>query len=586
MTGREKRSPDRARADSYGGTSPFNAPEGASLLQRTVPVTASLADYTKGAAVRDLVAGVTVAALAIPSAMAFAELAGVPPVNGLYALLLPAVAYALLGSSRQVVIGPEGSLAALTAAAVLGIAAAGSQEAAQLAATIALLAGGFLLGARLLRIGWIADYFSRPVLIGYLHGVAVVLVIGQLGKLLGVPVTATEPLQQLSEVLRELNEASGATILVSAVALALLLGSKRWLPRVPASLVVVIGSILVSRAIDLAAYGVAVVGTVPAGLPHFTIPTPPLTDVLDVVPAAAGLALVCFADGVLTARAFAGKHRQHVRVEQEVIALGVANAAAGLTQGIPIGVSGSRTAVNDDMRVRSQLAGLVAAAAVVLVLLFLTDPIAYLPKAVLASVIVVAALSLVDVDAWRGLETTDHVELAIAAVTTVLVVLTGLLTALLFAVGLSIIDAVRRSARPHDAVLGWVEKLDRYADVSLHPTARVTPGVLVYRLDDRLFFANAGYFAGRVREALRGVHTETRFVVLDAEGTTHVDVTGIEALATLIGDLRLNGVEVYLARLTHLTEESLAAGGIIELLGPGHVFGSVSSAVDACKMHA
>ena len=219
-------------------------------------------------------------------------------------------------------------------------------------------------------------------------------------------------------------------------------------------------------------------------------------------------------------------------------------------------------------------------------LLFLTEPIAYLPKAVLGSVIVVAALSLVDLDAWRGLKATDNVELAIAAVTATLVVLTGLLTALLFAVGLSVIDAVRRSARPHDAVLGWVEKLDRYADVSFHPTARLTPGVVVYRLDDRLFFANAEYFAGRVCEALRGARTETRFLVLDAEGTTHVDATGMETLAGLIGDLRRDGIDVYLARLTHSTEESLAAGGIIELLGSGHVFGSVSSAVAACGTHA
>ena len=215
-------------------------------------------------------------------------------------------------------------------------------------------------------------------------------------------------------------------------------------------------------------------------------------------------------------------------------------------------------------------------------MLFLTEPIAYLPKAVLGSVIVVAALSLVDPAAWRELEATDHVELAIAAVTATLVVITGLLTALLFAVGLSVIDAVRRSARPHDAVLGWVARLDRYADVSLHPTARITPGVVVYRLDDRLFFGNAGYFAGRVREALRGARTETRTLVLDAEGTTHVDATGMETLAGLIGDLRLEGVEVFLARLTHAAEESLVAGGIIELLGPDHVFGSVSSAVAAC----
>ncbi len=423
----DERSDDLGTPGPYGGASPFRERQTTSLLRRAIPLTSSLTDYSKGAAGSDLVAGVTVAALAIPSAMAYAELAGATPVNGLYALLLPVIAYALLGSSRQAAVGPEGSLAALTAAAVLGLAAAGSQEAVELTAMIALLAAGFFLIMWMLRLGWLADYFSRPVLIGYLHGVAIVLVIGQLGKLLGVPVTASEPLDQLYEVIRELDQASGATILVSTVSLAVLFGSRAWVPRVPAALVVVIGSIVVSQSIDLASYGVAVVGAVPSGLPELAVPTPTLADTLVVVPAAAGIALVCFADGILTARAFAGKHRQHVRVNQEVLALGAANAAAGLTQGIPVGASGSRTAVNDDMHARSQISGVAAAMAVALVLLFLTEPIAYLPKAVLGSVIVVAALSLVDPAAWRALEATDHVELAIAAVTATLVVVTGLL---------------------------------------------------------------------------------------------------------------------------------------------------------------
>ena len=573
----------RQAQQAYGeGDTPFLPREREPLLERAVPVSRQLARYRVGTARRDVLAGATVAALAIPSAMAYAELAGVDPVNGLYALLLPAVAYALLGSSRQAIIGPEGSLAALTAAAVLGLAVAGSPEAAELAALMALLTGGFFVLAFVFRVGWLADYFSRPVLIGYLHGVAVVLVVSQLGKLLGLSVEATDPLPQLAEIVRELGDVSGTTMLVGALSLAALLVLRSMLPGLPAALIIVVAAIAVSWLVDLAGHGVSVVGDVPPGLPGLALPTPPLADALRMVPDAAGLFLVCFADGILTTRAFAGKHGQHVRVGQEVLALGAANAAAGITSGIPIGVSGSRTAVNDQMGARSQVAGLVAAGAVALVLLFLTEPIAYLPKAVLGAVIVVAALGLVDLDAWRALAAADRVEVAIAAVTAALVVLTGLLTALLFAVGLSVIDAVRRSARPHDAVLGWVERLGRYADVSIHRSARLTPGVVVYRLDDRLFFANASYFAGRVREALRGAPTPPSWLVLDAEGMTHVDSTGADILASLVTDLRTGGVDVLIARLKGPVLETLEDAGIVDLLGADHVHGSVRAAVDAC----
>jgi MFS superfamily sulfate permease-like transporter len=420
------------------------------------------------------------------------------------------------------------------------------------------------------------------VLIGYLHGVAVVLVVGQLGKLLGVPVDATEPLAQLEQVARQLGEVSGVTIAVSAASLTVLLAVRHLWPRLPTALIVVVAAIVVSALVDLAAYGVATVGTVPSGLPKIAVPATSLDETLGVLPDAVGIFLVCFADGILTARAFAGKRAEHIRAGQEIVALGVSNAAAGLTGGIPVGVSGSRTAVNDSMGARTQIAGLLSAVAVAIVLLFLTKPIAYLPKAVLGAVIVAAALSLVDLPAWRGLLSTDNVEVAIAAVTAVLVVLTGVLTALVFAVGLSVIDAVRRSARPHDAVLGWVESLGRYADVSLHRSARVVPGVVVYRLDDRLFFANATYFEGRVREALRGAGDSAKWLVLDFEGTTHVDATGLDTLASLIRALAATGIQVCLARVKAPMAERLATGGIVELVGSARLYGSVRAAVDAC----
>ena len=331
----------------YGTRAPFRAARREPLLRRAIPLAGQLPRYRGPSARRDLVAGVTVAALALPSAMAYAEVAGLSPVNGLYALLLPTGAYVLLGSSRQLIVGPEGSIATLVAVAILPLAAAGSPNAAELAAMLALLVGVCFALAWLLRLGWLADYFSRPVLVGYIHGVAVVLVIGQLGKLLGLSITATEPLPQLWEVVRELGSVSGLTVALAAGSLATLLVLRRFMPRLPAALVVVVIAVGLSWAANLQAHGVAVVGTVPAGLPSFVIPTPAWQDVIRLLPAAVGIFLVCFADEILTARSFAGKHNESVRGSQELLAMGAASAAAGITQGFPIGASGSRSSWPD-----------------------------------------------------------------------------------------------------------------------------------------------------------------------------------------------------------------------------------------------
>ena len=566
---------------TYGRTSAFRPARREPLLVRTFPVSGEVPVYRGSAAGRDLLAGLTVAALALPSAMAYGQLAGLSPVNGLYTLLLPTVAYVLLGSSRILVIGPEGATSTLVAAALLPLAVAGSDDAAELASMLALLVAACFLLARVLRLGWIADYFSRPVLIGYLHGVAVTLVIAQLGKLLGLDIDATEPLGRLWEVIRELGDVSGITLAVSIASLAAMFGLRRFLPIVPGALVVVVGAIGASWALDLAAHGVATVGPVASGLPRPRVPTPPLGDIVKLVPAAFGLFLVSFADEILTARAFAGKRRETVRASQELLTMGAANAAAGFTQAFSVGASGARTAVNDAMGARTQIAGLFAAGSIVVILLFLTAPVQYLPQAVLGAVIVAAGINIVDPGAWRALARIDRVEVAIAGVTMGCVVVFGVLQALVVAVGLSIIDTVRRSARPYDAVLGWVPHVEGYRDVAIHPAARVTPGVVVYRLDDRLFFANAEYVKGRVREAIRAAPTETAWFVFDAEAVNHIDSTGIEALLDLTLDLRREDITLVVARLRTRLRPDFDVAGLTEAIGREHFYPSVKLAVQA-----
>jgi high affinity sulfate transporter 1 len=535
--------------------------------------------YPKRDLRRDAVAGVTVAALAIPSAMAYAELAGLSPVAGLYALLLPVIAYVVLGSSRQIVLGPEGALSLLLATSLAPIAT--GNDYAALAAMVAVLVGGIAILARVLRFGWISDYFSRAVLVGYLHGVAVVLIVGQLGKFFGMSIEAQDPLPQLREFFDEISTVDGLTAAVGIVSLGALLLLRWKAPRVPGALVVVVGAIVVSAIVDLEGQGVAVVGSIPSGLPSLSWPSVGIGKVFELLPVAFGIFAVGFADQILTARSFAGRHDQHVDANQELLAFGAANLAAGVTQAFPVGASGSRTAVNDQMGARTQIVGIVSAAVVVVVLLFVTAPFEILPKATLGAVIIGAAIGLIDPAAWRGLARTGRSQVIIAAVTFAGVVIVGVLEALLVAVALSIVDVVARSAKPHDAVLGYVDRLGRYANVTFHPSARVTPGVLVYRLDDRLFFANSRHFKARVREAIAGAPEPVHWFVFDAEGTTDIDASGTEALEQTIRTLADLDITFVVAQAKHYLRERLDACGLTARIGDDHMYPTIDAAVDA-----
>jgi sulfate permease, SulP family len=563
--------------------SPFQPTARRPLLQRLVPVIEHVPSYRSGTLRRDLLAGVTVAALGIPAALAYSEIAGLSPVIGLYALLLPAIAYTFFGSSRQLIVGPESALSAMVGTALIPLTADPDQR-ASLAALLALLVGGAFLGAMVARLGWIADYFSRPVLIGYLHGIAVVLVIGQLGKLLGLSVSGETPPAQLIEVIREITDLSWITLAVGLASLVLLLLARWVSSKFPGALVVVILAIAVSAIVGLADKGVAVVGHIPAGLPNIEFPDIRLRDIFTLLPAAVGIFFVGFASQILAARSFAGRHGQHIYANTELAAMGTANLVAGISQGLPVGASDSRTAVNDQMGARTQISGLLSAVVIALVLLFLTAPIQYLPKATLGAVIVMAALGLIDFDDWKGIARVSRVEVAIAVITMVGVVTVGVLRALLLAIALSVFDAVRRSASPHDAVLGYVERLDRYADVRVHPSARIVPGVLVYRLDDRLFFANANYVKGRIREAIAGARTPVRWLVFDAEALNHVDATGVRMLTELIEALREESITFVLARLHSPSSERLRDAGVLDLIGEEHNYPTVHAAVAAAPV--
>jgi sulfate permease, SulP family len=564
--------------------SPFQPDQAKPLVKRVFPVTETLPHYRQRSLQRDLIAGVTVAALALPSGMAYAQLAGLSPVAGLYALLLPVVAYVLLGSSRQLIVGPEGALSVMVSVAVAPLAGGDVTLYAALAAILGLLVGGIYLAAWLVRLGWVADYFSLAVLVGYLHGIAIVLIIGQLSKLTGVSTPAEDPLVQLWQFLSHLSQVSVTTLVVGLVSIAGLVLLKRTVPKVPGALVVVILGIAASAAFDLKTHGVSVVGTVPSGLPSLKVPHAPWHTVLDLLPDALGIFAVGFADSILTARSFAGRHGQSVRANQELLAAGVANVSAGFSQSFPIGASGSRTAVNDQMGGRTQFVGLISAAVIALILLFLTAPVALLPKACLGAVIVIAAAGLIEPAAWRSLWSAGRRQVVIAGVTAIGVITVGVLNALIIAVALSIIDVVARTQKPHDAVLGWVERLGRYGDAAVHPSATLTPGVVVYRLDERLIFTSASYVKGRIHEAINGAPTPTHFVVFDAESVDGIDASGVEMLEQLQDSLATSGIRLVVARLKSPVARRFDTAGLTSLIGKNNFYGSVRDAVAACAV--
>ena len=566
--------------DAYGSRSPFASASKPPIIQRFVPLTASLKGYSGDRLKVDATAGLTVAALALPSGMAYAELAGLPVTAGLYALLLPVLVYAGLGATRRGVIGPEGAVALLVATSLAPLAAAGSPEYTALAAALAIAVGCVFVVARLLRLGWIADYFSQSVLVGYITGVALLMAIGQLSKLTGVSSDVEGDVKQAVDILLHLGDANPWTVGVSLVTLALLVGLQRLAPRLPGALIVVVLGMFASWALDLASHGVDLTGPVPAGLPQLGRPDVEPSQLSSLILPALAIFLVSFADAILTARSFAAKHRETVDADQEMLAFGAANIASGFSQGMPIGASGSRTAVNDSMRATSQVSGLVSFATIALILLFLTAPIQYLPSAVLGAVILFASVRLIDAAQWRALARSSRAEVAIAAIAAFFVVTVGVLAAIVVAVVLSIIDVVRRVAAPDDAVLGWSAREGRYADVRADPDATITPGVVVYRFNGRLFFANAHFFKRRVWAAVDGAPKPVRRLVLDATALSGIDASSVDALAEVHAGCQARNITFDIAHATSDLRDRLDETGLTEILGAEHFYATVPAAVE------
>jgi SulP family sulfate permease len=528
----------------------------------------------------DLVAGVTVAAYLVPQVMAYAGVAGLPPVTGLWAALPALVIYALLGSSPSLSMGPEATTALMTAIAVGPLAAGEPARYAALATTLALLVGVMSLGAWLLRLGFVADLLSRPVLVGYMAGVALIMIADQLRRVTGVPVTGEAFITQLISFGRGIGEIHPATIAVAAAVLGFLFVVRwRW-PQAPGPLLAVLLATVAVAGFGLSSRGIRVVGPIPAGLPVPRLPGLRLRDLRELLLPAFSVLIVGFSDDVLTARAFA-RRGENILANRELLALGVANVGSSLLRGFPISSSGSRTAIAVATGSRTQLYSLTAAASVLGVLLFLRPVLTQFPTAALGAIVIYAALRLIDVPAFRRLLAFRRSELAIALSACAGVLAFNILYGVLVAIGLSVADLLVRVARPHDAIQGLVPGLAGMHDVDDFAEAQTIAGLVVYRYDAPLFFANAEDFRRRALAAADQQPGPVRWFVLNVEANVEVDFTALEAMDAVRDEIARRGAVFALARVKHDLLVRLTSFGLTAKIGADRLFPTLPTAVQA-----
>ncbi len=522
------------------------------MLRRWLPILTWLPAYRPAWLREDVTAGLALTALLVPQGMAYAQLAGLPPITGLYTSVMCLIAYAIAGPSRVLVLGPDSSLGPMIAATVLPLVAADGDpaRAVVLASMLSILVGIFMIGAGAARLGFVADLLSKPTQIGYMNGLALTILVGQVRKLLGFSVEADGLLGEITGTVRKILDGATnpAALSVGAASLVVVLVLQRVLPRVPAVLVAVVLATGASTLFDLPGHGVTTVGPLPQGFPPLSLPLVSPADAGLLVAGALGITLVALADTISTASAYARRAGAQVDGNQEMVGIGFANVLSGLFQGFAVSTSGSRTAVAFKAGARSQVTGLVGAAAILALLVLAPNLLSDLPLPTLAAIVVAAAFSLAEISGARRLWAQRRMEFWLSIAATSAVAVLGVLPGIGVAVGLSILNVFRRAWWPYQAVLGRTPGVPGYHDITRYPQARQMPGLVVFRFDAPLFFANARTFADQV-ERLAATEPRPRWIIIAAEPITDIDTTAADMLEELVTDLAEHGTELVFAEL-------------------------------------
>jgi len=548
-------------------------------LSGAVPGLGMLRSYQASWLRFDLIAGIVLAAILVPQGLAYAELAGLPPVTGLYTTVACLVAYALLGPSRVLVLGPDSSVSPLIFAAIIPLVATGDPASAVvLAGMLALCVGAIEIGLGVAKLGFVADLLSKEVQVGYMNGLAITIFVGQLPKLFGFSTDASGFIDEVRAFFAGLGATNVTTLVLGLATLTLLLVVPRLTTRVPAVLVAVVGATVATGALGLVEHGVKTVGTLPRGLPAPSFPWTGWGDVGPLLIAALGIVLVSLTDTIATSTSFAARRGDEVDPNQEMIGVGSANVAAGFFQGFAVSVSGSRTAVATQSGAKTQVTGLVGAGVVVVLLVALPSLFRNLPQTALAAVVIAAAFSLVDLPALVAFARVRKTSLALSLAATLGVVLLGVLQGIVIAVVLSIFLFFRRSWWPPGEVLGYDNHLGGWHDVKRHPEAQQAPETVVYRWEAPLFFANAGMFRQHVRRLV--ARERPRWVVLQCEAITDIDVTAADMLKRLDLELNAQGVHIAFVELRTRLKDLLVRYGLFETLDREHFYPSMAQAIE------
>jgi high affinity sulfate transporter 1 len=551
--------------------------------RQTRPVTglAQLRTYRRAWLRADVLAGITVTAYLVPQCLAYSELAGASPVSGLWVAVFAMVIYALLGTSRQLSVGPESATAIMVAAAVTPLAAGDPARYIALSTGLAVIIGLLCIAAWAVRLGFVADLLSQPILIGYMAGVAVIMIVSQLGTITGIPLEASGPIARVVEFAGRLDEVQLLTLALGGGAAVFLIVLRRLKPLAPGTLIAVVGAGLVVWVLGLEATGIAVVGPVPSGLPVPTLPAIGPGDVTALLGAAAAITFVAYSDVALTGRAFAARTGEQIDPNQEFLALGAANVAAGLTGGYALSASGSRTAIIDAMRAHTQVAGIVSAVAIVVVVVAAPGLIAMIPRAALGGVVIYAALRLIDLGGIGRLGRFRTTELGLAVIAFVGVITFDVLAGILVAVGLSVLELFARVARPPAAVLGRVPGLAGLHNIEDYPDAQTVSGLVVFRYDAPLCFANAQDFRVRAIRAVEAQSEPVAWFLLNAEAIVELDLTAAEALGQLVDDLEARHVVFAMARVKQDLRTQLLKGGLLKVIDEERMYPTLPVAVEA-----
>jgi SulP family sulfate permease len=559
---------------------PINTQKLRQQLGRYAPIAAWLPAYARDYLRSDLISGITVWGVMVPVAMAYAQMAGVPPENGLYAAFAALLAYAIFGTSRHLKVTASSTMAAMSAAVVAAIAGGDPDRYLQLTAALALTVGVLLLLAGIARLGFISDFLSKSVVTGFVFGLAITIAVGQLPKLFGVPAASGDAFQQLAGLIAELDQTNPWTLVLGAGALALIFLIKRFFPRIPAGLVALVVGILAVTVFDLDQYGVSIVGAIPTGLPTPGLPSISLTDIPYLITGALGIVFLAVGESLGSARAFAVKYRYEINPDQELIALGAANLSAGLFQGFTVDASLSSTATADEAGAHTQLSSIVTAALIIITVMVLAPLFHNLPNAVLGAIVIASVIGLMNVPELRRYYTSNRVDFVLAMVALLGVITTDVLTGLLIAVFLSLIIILYRASRPYLAVLGKVPGQEAaYGDLARHPENLSVPGLLIVRLDAPLYFLNANVARSQLLDLISSTQPAPLAVLFDLGASADLDIASLDMLKNLVVELDEIGIDVLLAQVRGSVRDRLRLASLMTEIGEDRIYLSVAAAV-------